>query len=369
MAAEVPWWSNLVAVLGTAVVSVLGTVYFLKGGKPGTPGAPGAPGFGGLLKQVMLYLPHIILMFGVLADMFTMQGVYSIPSLLGLLALPLSFVLKYLWSGVGETIGYIVELVTMRKTANASAASKAAEAAAETATKIAEGATSGVGTAAKPLSAVADVTGGPGSRTRAQAAKTAEEAAAYIARQKGGANDYDGCTVYGLQFLQSPYAPQTLVVTATVFWYYILDLITNRGPASASVSIGFFIAFFVGELFLIGECTPADATVKINRWLKGVIAMAEGLLIGGTGYAIVQAYYPTSLPSTVIPTTPRVSVDSLTPNADGTLSDPDTGLSYVMVNGIPTLNTCSVMDGSGVPALPGSCPANTQSANTTSLKK
>jgi hypothetical protein len=312
-----------------------------------------------------------MLMFGVLADMFTMQGVYSIPSLIGLAAIPLSFVLKFLWAGVADTIRYIVELVTMRKTANATAATKTAEAAATTATKIAEAATSGVGTAARTQATVTrSMTGrppppprGPGSRTLAEVARLNEETAR-ITAQKGGA-EYDGCTVYGFQSLQSPYSPQTLMVTATIFWYYILDLIMNRGPSSAAVSIGVFAALFIGELFLIGECKPADSVVTISRWFKGVIAMAEGLLFGGSAYAIVQAYYPTRLPSGAIPTTPRVSIDSLTPNSDGTLQDPETGLSYVLINGIPTLNTCSTMDGTGVPAVPGSCPANSTPAPTT----
>lgn len=368
MAAEVPWWSNLIAILGTAAVSVLGTVYFLKGSAPGAAATQGPPGIGTLLKQVILYLPHIMLMFGVLADMFTMQGVYSIPSLIGLAAIPLSFVMKFLWKGVAETIGYIVELVTMRKTANAAASAKSAEAAAATATKIAEAATSGVGTAARTQATVTrSMTGrppppprGPGSRTLAQTALLNKEAEAFKA-QKGGA-EYDGCTVYGFQKLQSPYSPQTLMVTATIFWYYILDLIMNRGPTSAATSIGVFIALFIGELFLIGECNPADSTVKISRWFKGVIAMAEGLLFGGSAYALVQAYYPTRLPSGVIPTTPRVSIDALVPNSDGTLSDPDSGLSYVLINGVPTLNTCSTTDGTGLPALPGSCPANSTPA-------
>jgi hypothetical protein len=335
MAAEVPWWSNLIAILGTAVVSVLGTVYFMKG-STASAAVAGPPGLGVLIQQILLYLPHIALMFGLLADMFTMQGVYSIPSLVGVLALPASYVLKYFWAGATDAIRYIVELISMGKSSSS---------------------TGSTGTAARPLAAMSGESG-PGSRTRAQVAKLAEEAAAFTS-QKGGA-DYDGCTVYGAQKVQSPYAAQTLVVTATVFWYYILDLIVNRGPADAAVSIGVFAVLFVGELFMIGDCTVEGATVGVSRWLKGVISMAEGLLFGGIGYSMVQSYAPERLPSALIPTTPRVSAEKLTPNADGTLSDPDSGLSYVLINGVPTLNTCSTASGSGVPALPGSCPSNSK---------
>ena len=323
MAAEVPWWSNLVAILGTAIVSVLGTAYFLKGSQ--APAVSGPPGFGALLKETLTYLPHIMLLFGVLADMFTMQGVYSIPSLVGLLSIPLSYGMKYFWTGIGESIGYITQLLAMGKT---SAASSVAAVVKSTATQTPPVAAT-VGTSARPRAAI-----------------------------RGGAiTNYDGCAVQGASGLQSRYAVQTLVVTATVFWYYILDLMVNRGPADASMSLGVFIIFFVAEMMIIGECPIPDAE-PVNIWLRRIISMSEGALFGGLSYGIVQAYKPMSLPSAVLPLAPRISVDKLKPNSDGTLTDPKSGTSYVLVNGIPTLNTCATKDGvGGLPALPGSCPS------------
>jgi len=346
MAAEVPWWSNLVAILGTAVVSVLGTVYFIKGATG--PAVKGPPGIGALLKETMLYLPHIMLLFGILADMFTLQGVYSIPSLLGLLAMPVSgFVMKYFWMGIGDSIRYIVELIGMRKASVTTTTTT-------TTTK-----------SANPFAAAAAAEEPVAARTRSKGTSSLPAAAT----KKGGApivSSYDGCTVQGFSGLQSAYAPQTLVVTATVFWYYIIDLMVSRGPSSAALSLGVFLAFYVAQMFLIGDCTIEGTTVQVSRWLKGFIAMAEGALYGGAAFAAVSAKYPTKLPSAVLPAFPAKDPADLIPdpNGSGSLIDPVTGQKFKLLNGIPIPDMCeSGGDAdSGVPGLPGVCPSNTSAA-------
>lgn len=352
MAAEVPWWSNLVAILGTAVVSVLGTVYFIKGASG--PAVKGPPGIGALLKETMLYLPHIMLLFGVLADMFTMQGVYSIPSLVGLLSMPISgFLTKYFWMGIGDSIRYIAELVAMRKTATTTVTTT-------TTTK-----------SSNPFVPTPS-TEGVFTGTRS---KTAKGTSALPEAKKGGApltTTYDGCTVQGFSGIQSPYAPQTLVVTATVFWYYIIDLIMNKGPSSAALSMGVFFSFYIAQMFLVGDCSVEGATVQISRWFKGIIAMSEGALYGGTAFAVVSSYYPTKLPTAVLPAFAPVDPANLIPDPNGTgsLTDPVTGQKYTLVNGIPMPNFCEGGDANtGVPGLPGVCPSNSaQPAATTSAK-
>lgn len=338
MAAEVPWWSNLVAILGTAVVSVLGTVYFIKGASG--PQIKGPPGIGALLKETMLYLPHIMLLFGVLADMFTMQGVYSIPSLVGLLAIPVSgFVMKFFWVGIGDSVRYIVELLAMRKTGTTTT----------TTTTTTTKSSNPFATPAEPISA----------RTRSKGTSALPAAA-----KTGGdpvTTSYDGCTVQGFSGLQSPYAPQTLVVTATVFWYYIIDLIVNKGTGSASLSLGVFLAFYVAQMFLIGDCTVEGGTVQVSRWLKGVIAMSEGALYGGTAFAVVSSYYPTKLPTAVLPMFPPKDPRNLIPNPDGsgTLIDPNSpGEKYTLIEGKPVLSFCGE-ELTDVPGLPGVCPGAT----------
>lgn len=267
--AEVPWWSVLVATILTAAVSVLATVYALRGGP--ASGVPSVPSVGSFFVDTITYIPHILLLFGVLADMFTYQGVYSIPSLVGLLSIPLNYVFKYFWIGIFQTVAKIGDIIASVPAATASA---------------------------PPAPAPIKVGGG------------------------GFFNNYDGCNVQGFAWAASPYAPQTLVVTATVFSYYMFDLIMNRGWLNATATIVGFATLFVAEMFVIGDC-PADGDVKLSKYLRGAMALAEGMLFGGSAYGITQAFYSNRLPSSAIYPFPHTNIRDLKKNAQGVYVDKD----------------------------------------------
>jgi hypothetical protein len=316
--ADTPWWSNLLAVLITAIVSVLGTLYAMR---VRTPGAPATPSVGSFFTDTLTYIPHIMLLFGILADMFTYQGVYSIPSLIGLLSIPLNFVMAYFWAGISDFFSKISQVLTM-----------------------------GPAAPVNPREAI------PGRN---------------ILSGGGGLGEffknYDGCDVQGFSALHSPYAPQTLVVTATVFAYYIFDLIQNRGWTNASAAIVMFLVLFGGQVFAIGNCAVNDE--EPGRGLKALAAFAEGLLFGGIGYGVVQSYFPGRLPSTVISPFPKKTAEDLKPGTNGTFSD-ENGNPYICLpNGqcYPDLSTTESRKafadiaaenlGTGSPAVPADCEA------------
>jgi len=314
---DTPWWSNLIAVLATAVVSVIGTLYFMKSG---APGAPSVPSIGGLLKDTVTYIPHILLLFGVLADMFTMEGVYSIPSLVGLISIPLNWVFKYFWRGIQEVVGSAWEVLNYKNTTPPPIETR-------------------VRTGANVISG-------------------------------GGKffDDYDGCTVQGFDWAKSKYAPQTLVVTATVFSYYMFDLIANRGWTNATATIVVFLVLFAGEALIVGNCATGESD-EPSTLMKALAAFSEGLLFGGSSYAIVQAYYPVRLPSSVISPFPRKVASDLKRGKDGRYYD-ENGLPYnVLPNGQATPDLSDKDDkkngfidllneslGTGEPAIPLACP-------------
>jgi hypothetical protein len=318
---DTPWWSNLLAVLLTAIVSVLGTLYAMR---PGTPGTPSTPSVGSFFTDTLTYIPHILLLFGILADMFTYQGVYSIPSLIGLLSIPLNFVMKYFWAGVSDFFAKISDVVTM----------------------------------------------GPAPPTNPRAGVAGRN----VLSGGGGLGEffrnYDGCDVQGFSALRSPYAPQTLVVTATVFSYYIFDLIQNRGWTNASAAIVMFVVLFGGQVASIGNCTTSGS--EPGRGLKALAAFAEGLLFGGVGYGVVQSYFPGRLPSTAISPFPKKTVDQLKPGPNGTFTD-DAGNPYICLptgQCYPDLSTTESRKafadiaaenlGSGSAAVPADCEAKTE---------
>jgi len=258
---DVPWWGALILAVLTAIVSVIGTVLFLRGGSASVPGAP--PGIGQIFTDIITFIPHILILFGVLADIFTLQGCYSIPSLVGLASLPLHKLAEFLWMGVATLLNDVYRLAM---TTPAPAAP----------------ATSG-----------------------------------------GAMSAWPGCDIYGFEYFHSRYAPQGLVVTSTIFWYYLIDLFMNRDILDSIAAILAFIVFFGLETMQLKTCKDFTDSV----WIKAFIALSEGFFIGGTGYAIVQSSAPNRLPSAVLPQGPNLS--SLTKNADGSYSD-STGTVYIV---------------------------------------
>jgi hypothetical protein len=284
----VPWWTILI----TAVVSVLATVYATRPGPKPTLGTPALPSFGSLITDTLTYIPHILLLFGILADMFTYQGVYSIPSLVGLISIPLNWLFKFFWVGMFDTLGRVADILASKPETS--------------------------GGAAAPGFAGAD-SGSLFRRTTGTSTSTGPAKSSFF-------KDYDGCTVQGFSWAASPYTPQTLVVTATVFSYYIFDLIMNRGWENASAAIVFFFVLFLGETAVVGDCVVDN--LQINKYLRALMAFSEGLLFGGSAYAVVQAYFPTFLPSSAIYPFPRVNVRDLKKNTAGQYVDKE-GRPYI----------------------------------------
>lgn len=286
-----------------------------------------------LVKDTIGYLPHIMLLFGVLADAVTQDGVYSIASLIGLLSIFANWLLGFFWSAVGEVVQSLRELTTSGSVAESGPFAQVGQ--------------------SNPV------------RDAAAARRAQQRGMTGGGRPGDFSGNYDGCDVQGFSAFRSKYAPQTLVVTATIFSYYIFDLIRNRGWAHGGTPLGIFLVLFLAQVAVIGECS----TEELGRWAKAGVAAVEGLFIGGTSYSVVQAYYPKWLPSSALPVLPRVSSSDLTPGANGTLVD-SAGNPYIcMPNGqcIPDLSTAEARKnfadmaaenlGTGSPAMPADCPA------------
>jgi hypothetical protein len=296
-AKDVPWWGALILAILTSLVSVIATIYYLRGSALAVPGAP--PGMGLIFTDAITFLPHILILFGVFADIFTLQGAYSIPSLVGLLSIPLHYVFQFLWSGVAAFIGDIMKLIATVPAGTSSDKS--------------------VFSMVNPMfkkrePAVAATPSFSGSNT---------DSGAGTGLKGGAMSAWSGCEIYGFQGLQSPYAPQGLVVTATIFWYYLLDLSMNRNPLDTIATALAFPLFFGLQVWQLSSCEKFSESVAA----KSAIALVEGLIIGGTGFGIIQSSVPDRLPSSVLPTVPRLS--SMTKNPDGSYTDSD-GNEYVI---------------------------------------
>jgi hypothetical protein len=251
---DVPWWGALILAILTCILSVVLTIYLKGGNRPSLPGGPTNSFF----TDTITYIPHILILFGVFADIFTMKGVYSIPSLVGILAMPASKLMSYLWTGLNTLVVEIVGMVAKWF-----------------------GTTANPATIVTPMFSGTSTTGAtPGMKEPAQTG------------QAGGAiNNYAGCTIQGFEGMASQYAPQTLVVTATIFAYYMLDLLVNRSASEASSSIVAFIVVYGAQAFV--------TSCQAGYW-PPLTALAEGFLFGGGAFGIVNATAPQRLPSSVL---------------------------------------------------------------------
>jgi hypothetical protein len=332
---DVPWWSVLVTALVFSVVSVIATVVIMNGGIS-TSGAFTIPSAGGLALDTLVYMPHIILLFGVLADMFTYDGVWSIPSLVGILSIFVNFIFRYFWIGLEEIWN--------------------------TASGVVQKVNSNGGDGFDPSNI-------PGFEAQQRALGRA-----MVGGGKGSfGTTYDGCSVQGFETFASEYAPQTLVVTATVFSYYCFDLVQNRGWVNSIAALTAFILTYIGQVAIIATtnggsgCPPPPGLPPYGAISQGIRALAEGLMFGGVSYGIVKTYYPTRLPSSTVSPFPRKTASDLTMGPDGKMRDAD-GFPYVVLsNGqaVPDLSDrqsrqafgsmASNNLGTGVPATAASC--------------
>ena len=322
--ADTPWWSNLIAVLLTFVVTLVGTIYYVN--SSGIRGAPAPPsGVGAFVKDTLVYMPHALILYGVIADMLTNEGVYSIASLVGLLSLVVHVVFKFVWKGTFEIIDKVV--TALKKPAGIPVNPRASRPT--------------VVSAAPPA-----VRGGA-------------EAGSFF-------RSYTGCDIQGFEWAHSPYAPQSLVIIATIFSYYAFDLIKNRGWGNAGATVGLGTVFFFVQLFLAGDCTlPTDPQPPTSKWYQAILSAAEGLFVGGVSYSVVQSYFPDRLPSSTISPFPRMTPNML---KDGKY-DKD-GNPWVCVGGVcyPDMSTAesrkafaniaAESTGNGRAAVSEDCPAN-----------
>jgi len=282
--------------------------------------------------------------------------VYSLTSFIGILSIVANWIFGYLWTGLYIAFGDIYSTIIEG-----------------TKTPIPPNPRAGV--------AGRNVVGAPGGQTGGG------QAGDYF-------KTYDGCSIQGFTALQSSYTIQTLVVTATIMSYYMIDNLKNRGGTMGAATVIAFIVFYGAQWWAVGSCDkPAAATSgvtgavenatqstvnyftdkssrapKVSETIKKVISLIQGIFFGGMSYMAVEASKPTLLPSSVVSPFPRKSVKDLKAGPNGGYTDEDGNPYVCFPNGQcqPDLSTAESRKafatmageklGTGTPAVPEGCP-------------
>ena len=259
------WWQSLLLAFACTLAGVIAAVMATTQQFD----ASGVP-VGSWVNDLLKLVPHALMLFGIMADAITYNGVYWTSTIVGLSAMPLHGQLEYVING-------IVGLFEMAKSAASASRTKAP---AVKVTVAAEGGGMSGGNGAGPLP------------------------------------PFTGCGIMGGTIDPTHRTAQSLVVTASIISYFFMDLWLNRGIINALGVLTLGILLMGGQAMVISDCfKPGDKSLT-----AGVLyAMVFGVIIGGSYYAFFQSFYPVYLPSTVIPLSNTIS----------DLSISDTGFVYV----------------------------------------
>ena len=92
------WWQGLILAASSALIGLVAALFILK---PGGTGASNAPSWA---VQLLRFVPHFLMLFGILADAFTYEGVYWTGTAVGLIS---TFIGPWISTAVGNLIGAI----------------------------------------------------------------------------------------------------------------------------------------------------------------------------------------------------------------------------------------------------------------------
>ena len=236
------WWQSLLLAFACTLAGVIGAVMATTQQFDASGAAVGS-----WVNDLLKLVPHALMLFGIMADAITYNGVYWTSTIVGLSAMPLHGQLEYIING----------LVILFEKMMAGLSGPAP------------------GDKAK---------GGGGMR---------------------GGSDFTGCGIMGGTIDPTHRTAESLVVTASIISYFFMDLWLNRGIINALGVLTLGILLMGGQAMVISKCFDGPPAKSLTA---GVLyAMVFGVIIGGSYYAFFQSFYPMYLPSTVIPLSNTIS--------------------------------------------------------------
>lgn len=95
------WWQGLILAVSSALIGVIVAIFIKSGSaKPGD-----APGW---IMTLLTFVPHFLLLFGVLADAFTYEGVYWTGTAVGILSIPAGYALSKVFTQLARIPGLLM---------------------------------------------------------------------------------------------------------------------------------------------------------------------------------------------------------------------------------------------------------------------
>lgn len=111
----------------------------------------------------------------------------------------------------------------------------------------------------------------------------------------GGAET--GCFIPGFDSFTSEFTSAPLVVTFSIMFYYVIDLLQNRGFFQSGATIIAMLAFIASQFWILKNngCLAGFSSVGVPL----ATSLLVGLLFGGSSYGLIWGVWPDGLPSKV----------------------------------------------------------------------
>lgn len=249
------------AVLSVIIIAV--AIGFLMKDRMGSLPAVETGGIQEFSYTMVLFLPHILMVFGFIADALSQDFRYSIPSIAGFLSI------FFNW-GLGMAIAKM----------------------------------------SSSMSAPPPIVGGG-----------------------------SGCFIPGFDSFVSNYSSAPLVVTFTIMFYYVIDLLQNRGFFQSIATIIAMISFVASQFWILKNngCFAGFSSVGVPLATSCLI----GLLFGGSAYGLIWGVAPDRLPSRIFAVSASAPTATATKSSGcpggkcGPPSDDDQFVCDSYINGMP----------------------------------
>lgn len=327
-----------ISIFVTAILTYLATTTFNPPAKATGPGAASslASHINTFFKNLILYMPNSIILFGFIVDTINQDFRYSIASLVGIASVLVNYMVGAsidLVSGkraVAEEIGeipgatsvfspgeqlpsWIPQLPTLGAPREQPRAPQN-----QPRGSFAQGVP--VGPSGRPTLYRPDQREGNRDRGRDR-----------DRRQRGGA-DFEGCFVPGFEFLESRYLPQGIVLPSAVFMYILSDFVAAKRPADRNIGLSVLpVVIVLFQAFVLWGQGCLKEYYFSKRFPGGwgavltvVLAWALGMLAGYVSFTIVNATSPQSLPSRA-PEHFETGKTTITPGVKSSVTEKDKG--------------------------------------------
>lgn len=153
----------------------------------------------------------------------------------------------------------------------------------------------------------------------------------------GGAQT--GCFIPGFDSFTSEFTSAPLVVTSTIMFYYVIDLLQNRGFFQSGATIIAMLAFIASQFWILKNNGCLAGFSSIGAALASSVLV--GLLFGGSAYGLIWGVWPDGLPSKVYApgspgsTPPPTTSGGCSGGRCGAPADDDQFVCDSYINGMP----------------------------------